>query len=466
MADLVNLFEYPSALSDRVALDDGYRSLTFADLARTVASLAARLADKGVAPGDRIAIAESNRLEYPIMLLALLRLGAVACPMNIRQPAAVLAAQAKHINCTTQLVIENSHLHIPDTERLAADLQSNPGDTAPASQTDPDQPATIIFTSGTSGQPKAVLHSLGNHYYSALGSNRNLPLEPGDRWLVSLPMYHVGGLAILFRCLLGGATAHITDPGDDIASLIKRHRVTHVSMVAAQLRRLLTSVEDASALRSLKAILLGGGPTPPSLLARALELGLPVYRSYGLTETASQVVTSSRPDGSRRIILDYRRVRLGDNNEILVSGPTRFLGYVQDTGLATPFDSEGWFATGDIGGYDSQGGLVLLGRRDNQFISGGENIQPEFIENALRELPGITDAVVVPVPDTEFGLRPAAFIQGDLTDIHALKTALADRLASFQIPVAFLPWPEEYARSGIKPDRRSLHRLALRLCDH
>ena len=422
----------------------------------------------GIRSQSRIAIVEPNRLETVVAIWGVIRAGGIACLMNTRMPPETLAAQAKMIGCSARLVFPDSPYSdiLPDLPKLLSrPLHQDHGETYHGIQFfEPNHPATIMFTSGSSAKPKAVLHSFGNHYYSALGSNKNIPVVPGDRWLVSLPLYHVGGLAILFRCWLGGATAVLAEPGGDIVDQLSRNETTHVSLVATQLRRLLqVTKSEGRSFPRLKCVLLGGGPTPERLVNEAIDAGLPIYRSYGLTEMASQVSTSTRPDGTKRRILDYRQAKTSDDGEILVRGKTRFLGYYESNKLIQPFDPEGWFATGDTGEIDDNEGLRVTGRTDNMFVSGGENIQPEQIESVLRELAEIEEAVVVPVEDAEFGQRPLAFICGTTDyDYVRLSGLLRERLPGYAVPVEFRPWPDGYQQPGIKPNRKFLREEAAR----
>ena len=329
-----------------------------------------------------------------------------------------------------------------------------------------NRPATIVFTSGSTGRPKAVLHTFGNHYYSALGSNANIALSAGDRWLLSLPLYHVGGLSINFRCLLAGAAVSLPEPEAALDRSIVEPDITHVSLVATQLRRLLQKKNQRTS--GLKAVLLGGGPVPRDLLEEAIVRGIPVHTSYGLTEMASQV-TSTRPGAAPEELrtsgrtLAHRAVSVAESGEILVRGETLFAGYVEGNGVERPLDAEGWFHTGDLGGFDENGNLHVKGRRDNLFISGGENVQPEEIEAALERVEGVERAIVVPVPDREFGERPAAFVQtiGELAP-QDLAEKLGETLPRFKIPVAFYGWPEGADSGGMKPDRGFFRGLASR----
>jgi O-succinylbenzoic acid--CoA ligase len=137
------------------------------------------------------------------------------------------------------------------------------------------------------------------------------------------------------------------------------------------------------------------------------------------------------------------------------------VGYVEGTQLRQPFDADGWYATSDLGQIDGDGYLHVQGRKDNMFISGGENIQPEEIEAVLLQLPGIEQAMVVPVPDAEFGVRPAAFVKAQNVSEEQIVTFLRQRLPRFKIPRAFFPWPDQLAVQGIKVSRKQMQQLAL-----
>jgi O-succinylbenzoic acid--CoA ligase len=215
--------------------------------------------------------------------------------------------------------------------------------------------------------------------------------------------------------------------------------------------------------------LLGGSAIPRTLIEQSLTLSLNLYLSYGLTEMSSQVATGKVTEAGKSCvkILPYRQLRISDEGEILVKGEVLFKGYVTGTKLHLPFcdviasgakqsPNSGWFATGDMGQIDPQGCLTVTGRRDNMFISGGENIHPEEIEKALLGIKGITEAVVVPKQDNEFGHRPMAFIKygGEpLPEDYLVKCLQAD-LPRFKIPTAFHPWPEHLVSQGIKISRQ------------
>ncbi|HKH57820.1 MAG TPA: o-succinylbenzoate--CoA ligase [Rubrobacter sp.] len=442
---------------------------SYEELDRMVSAAALHLG--GLEPGSRVALHLPKDERYVALVLALIRAGHVACPISDRLPPRGVTPLLERAACSALISEDEKLLQAagadllrPWPETLLEEVPQGTSHRSESIDIPLERPATIIFTSGSTGVPKAALHTFGNHYHSALGSNANITLQPGDRWLHSLPLYHVGGLSILFRCLLEGATVALpqsgTSPGESITSL----GATHVSLVSTQLSRLLRESAD---LGRLQAVLMGGGPVPPSLVDEALVRGLPVHTSYGLTEMASQV-TSTPPGASLGELrtagraLPNREVSISARGEILVRGETLFAGYVEGEESDRPLDADGWFHTRDLGELDENGYLRVGGRMDNLFISGGENVQPEEIEEILCRLERVEEAVVVPVPDEEFGARPVAFVRMDDGEPGELAQELEPVLPRFKIPISFHPWPDE-ARRGMKVDRAALKELARRL---
>jgi O-succinylbenzoic acid--CoA ligase len=404
---------------------------------------------------------------YVALMLAVIRAGHVACPVSDRLPPKGAARLLERAACIALISEVDELLLTAGTD--AQGLKPEPLLDGHQQRAEPadlpvERPATIIFTSGSTGVPKAALHTFGNHHHSALGSNANIALRPGDRWLHSLPLYHVGGLSILFRCLLAGATVALPQKGPPLGKTIADLGATHVSLVSTQLLRLLR--EDAD-LAGLEAVLMGGGPVPASLVDEAVARGLPIHTSYGLTEMASQVTTTPPGASPGKLhtagrVLPGREVSISGEREILVRGETLFAGYVEGEKIDRSLDADGWFHTGDLGELDDNGYLRVLGRKDNLFVSGGENIQPEEIEEALCRLECVDEAVVVPVPDEEFGARSVAFVRTTDGVVGDLAAELENVLPRFKIPVTFHPWPEGTHR-GMKPDRVAFGERARRL---
>lgn len=454
--ETVSFFRPDSPLADRPAVISDGATISYADFFRNAAALQRVSRDWGIEAGQLAGIQSRNSPDYLTALFALWNIGAVACLFSTRISIVAVGAQLMELDIKRLLI----------TKDIAAFIQKATAEGAQDSV--PfcfpfDQEATVMFTSGTSAGPKRVLHTFGNHYYSAKGANEHLPVIPGDQWLCSLPLYHVGGLGIVLRTFLGGGTVVIPGSDEPLDDVLMSQKITHCSLVPTQLARLLHNPKCHSVLKNTKAILLGGGPIPNTLIDEAVALGLPIYTTYGLTEMSSQVATSRRLTSENRAsegkILKYRQVILSEPQEILVKGETLFKGYLEKDRLHKPFDRNGYFPTGDIGAFGDDGTLIVRGRKDNMFISGGENIHPEEIEQYLARIKTIDRAIVVPVADDEFGFRPAAVIQthdGNAPDIHNIARFLQDHLPKFKVPKTYYTWPDHFDAKAPKINRREL----------
>jgi len=430
-----------------------------------ISGTAKRLREAGIHAGSLVGIRMNNDWRYLVVLFALFRIRAVACPISPRFAIQTVSSALAYLNCHRLISTTKDTFGLSGLI-LAVDDLIEVGEPC-TSFFSLDQSATVIFTSGSTNVPKAALHAIRQHYFSAIGANTNMTLGAGDRWLLSLPLYHVGGLAIPFRCWLAGASVVVTGADMSTGQAILDFGITHVSMVATQLRRYL----DAGAMtgqNSLKAILLGGSEIPTELLLRSGHL--PVHTTYGLTEMASQVTTglcrkSEIKNHTSGKLLPHRALRIDDNGEILVCGKTLFEGYLRPEGCDPARDSDGWFHTRDLGKWGADSRLIIVGRIDNMFISGGENVHPEEIERALLHIPQVLRAVVVPVPDVAFGMRPVAFIKttGRSVSSEEMSRELGGVLPNFKIPVAYYPWPEIGEDGKPQVDRTKLKSLGARL---
>ncbi len=437
-------------MNDRFSIIWGTRQIRNQQVSLYLACAVKQLKDMGIKASDRIAICDENSVEYVILLLALWQIKALAVPISPRWPDKTIASYAAKIN--------TRHLfRCADIKRIVCFDARQQLEAGGYKDLDLEQEVTIIATSGTSGEAKTVVHTWGNHFYSAHGSNAIIPLTSSDRWLLSLPLYHISGLSIAARCLLSGAGLVIASD-EDLITAIERGKATHVSLVSTQLQRLLADEKNLPLLRSLKVILLGGSAYPRTLTEHSLKLGLNIYLSYGLTEMSSQVATGKVIETNKACVkvLPYRQISISSEGEILVKGEVLFKGYVTGAKLHLPSTVDLWFPTGDIGQLDKEGCLTVSGRRDNMFISGGENIHPEEIEKALLSIKGITEAIVVPKEDKEFGQRPIAFIKcaGEPLAEEYLIRCLQAVLPRFKIPIAFFPWPQNLMSQGLKISRQ------------
>lgn len=426
-------------------------TLTYEELDRAIDHCAQKIRDIGIQGKERICILAPAGPEYIIALFALWRIGAVACLLSERIPLNALGEQIKNVRGKILLTVEaNMRKSLPvavvSLEGLV--IKNAPRTLSESARYALNQPATILWTSGTSARPKAVQHTFANHYYSALGSNENIPLQPSDRWLLSLPLCHVSGLSILFRCFLKGAGV-VLSKNKDVGSIINKRNITHVSFVAAQLQRALAAKGGRKALKKLKALLAGGSAIPEQLITQARRQKLPLYLSYGLTEMASQVATTAALNRKgvslKGKLLRYRKIRIAKDGEILVAGKTLFQGYIKNGVLKPATDKDGWFHTGDLGSLAKGMFLVIKGRKDTMFISGGENIFPQEIEYFLRQCALVEDALVVPIPNQEYGFRPVALVKPKGNKrLNSLKLVryLSKFLPNFKIPDFFYPWPK------------------------
>ena len=440
----------PEARSrDAVAFADGAR-WTHAELDRRVALAAAGLRALG---RERLAARLHRPIDTVVLALAALRGGVTLALVPRRWPSALAAAALARCGVDT-LVADTAApvggLRIETLDRVAA--ASAPGPNGEAG-------AVAVFTSGSTGPPKAAVLSAAALAASADGVNAHLGFDGSGRWLLDLPPAHVAGLGIAVRALRAGGTMLI--PGAAaLAEALAALRPTHLSLVSTQLRRLLDADADTSGVR---AVLLGGSAIPAELLDRARAAGLPVSTSYGLTEMSS-TVTATAPEappaalGTSGAPLPGRELAIL-GGEIHVRGAGRFAGYLTPDGLDRPFGADGWFATGDLGRLDPAGRLVVEGRRGLRFVSGGENVQPEAIERALLAVEGVAEAVVVPVPDAEFGQRPAAWVRRAGATDAELEAAVREALPGYCVPAAFLDWD---GAAGMKPDRQALAAAAAR----
>jgi O-succinylbenzoic acid--CoA ligase len=276
----------------------------------------------------------------------------------------------------------------------------------------------IVYTSGSTGAPKAVALTPEMLRASAAGSAAHLGWHDGDRWLCPIPLAHVGGLSVITRCLLARSCAVLGDI-DDIEST----RATIVSIVPTLLARMI----ERKAAPQLRAVLVGGAPCTPGLLAQARRRGYPVLATYGMTEACSQIATERTPGGGLEPLINMQ-VRT-DDDHIRVRGPA------VAAATATAADAGGWLDTGDLGHLDDRGRLHVIGRADDLIITGGENVHPAEVESALLALPGVREALVFGVPDETWGqIVAAALVAAQPLDNAALRQYVASKLASHKRP--------------------------------
>jgi acyl-CoA synthetase (AMP-forming)/AMP-acid ligase II len=337
---------------------------------------------------------------------------------------------------------------------------------------DAERPFAFLLTSGSTAAAKVVVLSRRAVLASATASAANLGVDRNERWLLCLSLAHVGGLSIVVRMLAARRLVVMFESGaagllarvPELARRLRTQRATLVSLVPPVLERLLDA--GFTAPPNLRAVLLGGAGCPPALAERARRAGIPLLTSYGLTETGSQIV--ARRYAERLLPLPERDGRASsghplEGTEIKLVGAriavrSRAL-LTEYRGAAMPaVDGAGWFLTQDRGAIGSEGELYVLGRADLVLVTGGEKVDPEEVECALRELPEIEDACVFGLPCAEFGQRVAVVavaapgIRG--LDLAWITSRLRATLARFKHPRAFVLADSLPRTAGGKLDRR------------
>ncbi|MCG8589975.1 MAG: o-succinylbenzoate--CoA ligase [Proteobacteria bacterium] len=446
--------------------------LSFGELDRRVGECVAQLRAAGLGAGDRLALLRDNDATFAVAVHAAARVGATLLPLNTRLAPDELRFQlrdsrarflwfgsgerARQARALSELPIglldEGLNRVTPAPERA---LDAGP------------EVLLLLYTSGTTGTPKGALLSAASLAASASASTAHLGEASGRRWLACLPLFHIGGLAILYRSVLQGGAVVLHSRFDParVNRALDADDVSGLSLVPTMLARLLAERGDAPAPASLRCVLLGGAGASRDLVERGSKSGFPVCPTYGLTEAASQVATfppgeAQRLPGEGLAVLPGNEIRVVDAagsacpagvaGEIWVRGPTLFSGYwgrPEETARALV---DGWLRTGDVGQLGADGWLTVLDRRSDLIVSGGENVYPAEVEAVLVAHPDVADAAVVGVADDEFGQRPVAHVAlepGAPRDAGALLRFCGERLARYKLPDR-VEWHRELPRNA------------------
>jgi O-succinylbenzoic acid--CoA ligase len=464
-----------------IALQTPEQRLSYVELWDSARVGAHELSQRGVLPGERVAIALEPGIAFAQALHACLLHGAVAVPVDLR----LTPAERERIVADASLLIEeplgSSSARGGDSETFAdpegfadpeafadsetfVDPKAFVDSKAFASGAggvthDLDAVCAVIYTSGTTSAARPVELTYANFLWSAIGSGVALGVDPGERWLCALPLSHVGGLSILLRSAIYATTAVVHDRFDTnrVLAALREERITLVSLVSTTLARLLDAgLRDPAHLR---CALTGGGPVPASLTQRARAAGVPVLETYGLTECCSQAATAPLAavgiapslDGERQprevgagVPLFCTRTQIAEDGEILLSGPT-----VARSATA----ADGRLHTGDLGFIDSDGFLHVSGRKADTIVSGGENVAPIEVEAVLEAHPEVIEAAVFGREDPQWGEAVSAIVvvgPGAGVGEGALREHCSARLASFKVPkiVQIVSTPLPRTRSG------------------
>ncbi len=443
-------------------------AVTHAGLARLVEEATGRLRSRGVVAGDRVGLWSANSLDGIVIALAVERAGAVLVPLNARLADPEIEwqlglARPKFVVASEELAarsVRGAPVHSFEAFDSVSPIEGGADETL----ADPTRDAVIVFTSGTTGRPKGAVLTRANRAAAARAAAAVLPLGEGDRWLASLPFFHVGGLGLLSRAFASGACVHL--PGsfsaDDLAEAIADRGITHASVVDATLARILEAFGEKPLPSRVKALVVGGGPVSPALI-EACPVAL---ATYGLTESCAMatLVRPGAPRSERRTAgrpLPGIEARIAEDGIVELRGPTVMRGYLDDEAATSRVLVDGWLRTGDLGEIDAAGCLTILARREDLIVSGGENVYPAEIERVLKEHPRVLEAAVIGVPDERWGQAPLAFVQAPGVGEAELAAFVALRLASYKRPrISFVDAIPRLA-SG-KPDRAALKKIGVK----
>lgn len=459
----LSIFAAAAEAPQRTALITDHGSFTFAELADRVRPAVDWLRDRSLAGDSPVGIVGHNDLPTLEMLHALMALGTPALLLHPRLTDPEREA----------LVAAVEPVSVVDPGRGPATAPTTP---VPAPPPDDERPLAVVQTSGTSGRPKGVVLSRRAFAASAAASAKNLGWQDDDRWLLPLPIAHVGGLSIVTRCLLARRAVVLAGGAEPrpLMDAVRRHRVTLLSLVPTVLARILDLDPPAPPPDHLRAVLLGGAAASPAVLTRAAGTW-PLLTTYGLTEACSQVTTQRYGTVNHGQLgsgppLPGTELRIADADAIHVRGPTLFSGYIPEDDGTGPFLDDGWFPTGDHGRIDGAGNLHVLGRRTDRIVTGGENVDPTEVEQALESLPGVRSACVFGVPDAEWGAVVCAAVveekeragggSGSAEAVVREIRGLGEVLAPFKRPRRLALLPSLPVNATGKIDRQQTARIA------
>jgi len=446
--------------------------LTGSEMEALTRCVATQLSRLGVSVGDRVLLSSEASVETVLVYVALLRLGAVVVPANTAYTGSELVYVIA--DCEPCLAVMDDDARLGG-QRLAAvtarqlvvDAQAARDETLPPLDEPDDRPAMIAYTSGTTGKPKGALLTSSNLLAGATALVQAWGWSAEDVLIHALPMFHMHGLGAGLNGTLTAGASLVVVPRFDVhvvAEAIEAHQASMFFGVPTMYARF-HEQERLSALSGLRLIVSGSAPLDPSLFA-AIESGAgqaPLER-YGMSETVmltSNPLAGPRKAGSVGLPLPHVEVRLGEADGVEVRGPNVFAVYWgREDATTQAFTSDGWFRTGDIGCFDDDGYLYLVGRASDLIITGGYNVYPREVEDVIRESTDIADVAVVGLLDPTWGERVAAFYvtySGGDVDEGELAIQLHDRLASFKQPRVWVR-VDELPRNAMGKVRRDVLR--------
>ncbi len=472
-------------LPERPALVFGAEAITYGQLDARADALAAWLTGPlALRRGDRVALLAHNHPFFFELLFACLRAGLVLAPINTRLAArevkqllrlaepAVLFADARCFALADEARLES--LRLLSIEQ-ASEAGVPPGDAGlrPAGSGMEDT-ACLLFTSGTTGLPKAAELPVRQLLWNAVNTQMAWELRRGDATVLYTPLFHTGAINVLaFPLLAQGGLVIIHDGFDAgaILSDVERFHATVLFGVPTTFQMLEAHPHLAAAFASVRLIVCGGAPLPISLIERYRERGLTLLQGFGMTEVGPNCfylpaerafdkagsVGRPMPYVQARVVVGDREAAAGEVGELCLAGPVVSKGYLRNPEATAKALVDGWFHTGDLAKVDADGYFTIAGRQKDMFISGGENVYPAEIEVALAGHPAIRESAVVALPDPKWGEVGCAFValDGAVTE-DELKAFLQARLARYKVPRRFVVKAELPRNSSGKVQKAAL----------
>lgn len=407
---------------------------TFLQIHQETQEMAERLA--GIVENEtRVALLSENSVEMAVILFALLGLKKEVLLLNIHLTENECSEQLTDLSVEKVFVSDAFKSKVADGISFS-ELKGRPSTKIQLCHDfENNQIAVIMNTSATTGKFKSVPITWGMISHHVEASQTSLGIQKEDNWLIVLPMFHVSGLSIIMRTLYNGTSATIMSKFDEakVLELIHENEVNMISLVPTMLQRMIEQLTP----NHLRLILLGGEFIPQPLINKALALKLPVYKTYGMTESFSQSVTFNILNFPEKISsvgyplpgvkIEIRKQDSSGVGEIWLHSPMLMKAY-----LGKPPYGEA-FETGDIGYSDADGFLYILNRRRDIIISGGENIYPKEIEDVVYGLEKVRECAVIAKPDKTWGQVPILFVAGDCSE-KEIRGFLAEKLAKYKIP--------------------------------
>lgn len=447
------IIQRSSLTPERIAVRFEGQSWTYKEINELALQYASKLGALGIKSHDRIAIYATSTPQIIFMICGCMHLQCEMVLLNLRLSKTELAYQINDSEPVAILVEDELLNKLPETT-ISIHTFSKVSDTnsiayMPAIEWAEGDTMTIMYTSGTTGYPKGVRQTVGNHVSNATSSLYNTGLVEDDAWLCTVPLFHISGFSMLCKCLLHGVRLELFKKFDveKVVDHLIDGTVTRISVVAVTLERILTELEhrDAYVSDRFQTMLAGGGPVPIDYLKRAIKRRIQISQTYGMTETSSQTATLSSEDALRKIgsagkPLFFNQIRIEnakapfDQGEILIRGKHVTPGYVGRF-ADKPSQQDGWLHSGDIGYFDDEGYLFVVDRRSDLIISGGENIYPAEIENVLTSHPSVREVGVCGVEDDKWGQVPNAFVVlKNKVEADELLVFCKEHLGAFKVP--------------------------------